>query len=53
LPSLTASSFVAYSTKFFGDIFAADSHPALWNTFEFFEAMNAALVVAVFSFAGS
>ena len=29
-----------YLTTFFGEIFAADLHPALWNTPEFFEARN-------------
>jgi hypothetical protein len=29
---------VAYRTRFFSEIFAADAQPARWKTTEFFEA---------------
>jgi hypothetical protein len=38
-PDWTASSRVAYRTRFFAEIFAADLQPARWNTPEFLEAM--------------
>ncbi len=37
-PAWIASSRVLYRTRFFPEIFAADLHPALWKTAEFFDA---------------